>query len=64
MEVIEEEIGSVIDIYKFQKAYDYATREKYGNLTIDFNPKCPSKTFRKNLNECLIFDDLKCTCKK
>ena len=64
MEVIEEEIGSVIDIDKFKKAYEYATRDKYGNLTVDFNPKCPSKTFRKNLNECLIFDDLKCTCKK
>ena len=64
MEVIEEEIGSVIDIDKFQKAYEYATRDKYGNLTVDFNPKCPSKTFRKNLNECLMFDDLKCTCKK
>ena len=64
MEVIEEEIGSVIDIDKFKKAYEYATRDKYGNLTVDFNPKCPSKTFRKNLNECLIFDDLKCTCHK
>ena len=64
MEVIEEEIGSVIDIDKFRKTYDYATKEKYGNLTIDFNPKCPSKTFRKNLNECLIFDDLKCICHK
>ena len=55
---IEEEIGSVIDIDKFRNAYEIATREKYGNLTIDFNPKCPEKTFRKNLNECIIFSDL------
>ena len=57
---IEEEIGSVIDIDKFRNAYEIATREKYGNLTIDFNPKCPQKTFRKNLNECIIFPDLNC----
>ena len=57
---IEEEIGSVIDLEKFRKAYEKATDEKYGNLTIDFNPKCPEKTFRKNLNECIIFPDLNC----
>ena len=57
---IEEEIGSVIDIEKFRNAYETSTKEKYGNLTIDFNPKCPEKTFRKNLNECIIFDDLNC----
>jgi hypothetical protein len=45
---------------KFRKAYQKATDEKYGNLTIDFNPKCPEKTFRKNLNECIIFPDLNC----
>ena len=55
---IEEEIGSVIDIDKFRNAYEKATREKYGNLTIDFNPKCSQKTFRKNLNECIIFPDI------
>lgn len=61
---IEEEIGSVIDLEKFREAYSKATDEKYGNLTIDFNPKCPQKTFRKNLNECIIFPDLNCNCKK
>tara|TARA_R110001592_G_scaffold343358_1_gene633791 strand:+ start:285 stop:1187 length:903 start_codon:yes stop_codon:yes gene_type:complete len=55
---IEEEIGSVIDIDKFRNAYKEATDEKYGNLTIDFNPKCSQKTFRKNLNECIIFSEL------
>jgi hypothetical protein len=55
---IEEEIGSVIDIDKFRNAYKTAIEEKYGNLTIDFNPKCSQKTFRKNLNECIIFPEL------
>jgi hypothetical protein len=55
---IEEEIGSVIDLQKFRDAYSKATTEKYGNLTIDFNPKCSEKTFRKNLNECIIFPEL------
>jgi hypothetical protein len=57
---IEEEIGSVIDIDMFRDAYKTATEEKYGNLTIDFNPKCSKKTFRKNLNECIIFPELNC----
>ena len=56
MKVIEEEIGSVIDLDRFRAAYDYATEEKYGNLTVDFNPKTPNHTFRKNLNELLIFE--------
>ena len=64
MQVIKEELGSVIDEALFDKAYEYATRVKYGNLTIDFNPKCPSKTFRKNLNECIVFDEFPCNCKK
>ena len=64
MQVIKEELGSVIDEALFYKAYEYATRVKYGNLTIDFNPKCPSKTFRKNLNECIVFDEFPCNCKK
>ncbi len=54
MQVIKEELGSVIDEELFTKAYKHATAEKYGNLTVDFNPKCPSKTFRKNLNQCLV----------
>jgi len=57
MMAIEEEIGSVIDIEKFRGAYEKATYEKYGNLTIDFNPKSNEKTFRKNLNECIIFPE-------
>ena len=64
MEVIKEELGSVIDVELFIKAYDHATKEKYGSLTLEFNPKCPSKTFRKNLNECIVFDELPCKCKK
>ena len=64
MQAIEDEIGSVIDINKFREAYKIATKEKYGNLTIDFSAKCPSKIFRKNLNECIIFDDMECKCKK
>jgi len=63
LEAIKEELANVVDLEKFDKAYDYATREKYGNLTIDFNPKHPDFTFRKNLNEFIIFnqDDV-CTC--
>jgi hypothetical protein len=55
-EAIKEEIGSVVDMDRFDKAYQYATAEKYGSLTTDFKPKCDTLTFRKNLNEAIIFE--------
>jgi hypothetical protein len=64
MEAIREELGSVIDMDMFDRSYEFATREAYGSLTIDFKPKCVTKTFRKNLSEVIIFPELgKCTCK-
>tara|TARA_R100001460_G_scaffold32522_1_gene63806 strand:- start:790 stop:1758 length:969 start_codon:yes stop_codon:yes gene_type:complete len=61
---IREELGGAVDEEKFLKAYHLATKAKYGNLLVDFNPKCPTQRFRKNLNELLIFpDDLaQCNC--
>ena len=59
---IKEELANVIDTDLFDQAYAYATNDKYGNLSVDFNPKCSSKVFRKNLNEIILFDSLKCTC--
>tara|TARA_Y100000004_G_scaffold48819_1_gene53760 strand:+ start:5334 stop:6293 length:960 start_codon:yes stop_codon:yes gene_type:complete len=62
MSKIKEELGSAVDEDKFTQAYNMATKEKYGNLLIDFNPKCPTMTFRKNLNELLIFPEHKAEC--
>lgn len=56
LNAIKEELANVVPIEKFEKAYNHATKEKYGNLTVDFNPKCPKKVFRKNLNEAIIID--------
>jgi len=64
IDAIKEELANVVDLDKFDKAYEYATRQKYGNLTIDFRPKCETMTFRRNLNELIIFPDMKCECKK
>ena len=61
---IKDELANVVDIKLFDEAYEYATKDKYGNLTIDFKAKCPSMTFRKNLNELIKFDELPCECKK
>ena len=60
MDAIKEELANVVDESLFTKAYEYATKVKFGNLTVDFRPKCPSKTFRKNLNEIIVFDELTC----
>lgn len=64
-EALEEEISDVVeDLEMFRQAYAYSTGEKHGNLTIDMNPSCSSKIFRKNLNQALLFDELPCTCAK
>ena len=64
VKAIKDELANVVDEELFNKAYEYATREKYGSLTVDFQAKCATKTFRKNLNEVIIFDDLQCNCGK
>jgi hypothetical protein len=64
LDAIKEELANVVDLDKFDRAYEYATREKFGSLTIDFRPKCETMTFRKNLNELIIFPDMKCSCPK
>ena len=64
IDCIKEELANVVDIELFDEAYEYATRDKYGNLTVDFRPRCNTLTFRKNLNEIIKFDKLPCECKK
>ena len=64
LDSIKEELANVVPIELFEQAYGYATSEKYGSLTIDFAPKCSSQVFRKNLNEVILFDQLKCECSK
>ena len=59
---IREELGSAVCEDKFMKAYDFATKDKFGNLLVDFKPSCPTKTFRKNLNEYIIFPEHKAEC--
>ena len=64
LEAIREELANVVDVNLFEKAYDFATKEKYGSLTVDFKPKCPTMTFRKNLNQLIKFPELQCDCNK
>jgi len=62
LDAIKEELANVVPIELFEKAYEHATAEKYGSLTIDFSRKCSSQVFRKNLNEVILFDELRCEC--
>jgi len=55
LSAIKEELANVVDLEMFDKAYTFATADKFDNLTIDFTPKDETKTFRKNLNEIIIF---------
>ena len=65
LNAIKEELANIVDEELFNKAYNYATKQKFGSLTVSFKPKCPSMTFRKNLNELIVMDELPCdgSCK-
>jgi hypothetical protein len=56
IDAIREELANVVDVEKFDKAYNFATGEKYGSLTVDFCPRETQYQFRKNLNELIILD--------
>jgi hypothetical protein len=56
LDAIKEELANVVDEEKFGKAYEFATGEKFGSLTVDFVPKDQKFQFRKNLNELIILD--------
>jgi len=51
IEKIHQEIGTDIDLEKFDALYKYATDKPFGFLIIDFSPKDKSKTFRAGWNE-------------
>lgn len=51
---IHEEIGSDVDLDRFDQMFEYATSKPYGFLCIDFSPKSPEQTFRSCFNEYLI----------
>ena len=50
---IHEEIGSDVDLERFDKLFEYATSKPYGFLAIDFNSKSADHTFRCCFNEYL-----------
>ena len=55
---IKEEVSNVIDLEKFESAYNYAVNKPHGSLTISFNPKRPELTFRAGLDELILFDEM------
>jgi hypothetical protein len=57
LNAIKEELANVVDTKLFDIAYKHATKEKYGNLSIDFSPKSAEYRFRKNLNELIILEE-------
>ena len=63
MKKITEELSGAVDEEQFKKAYEYAIKKKHDNLTISFGG-CAEKRFRKNLNECIIFEECDCHKKK
>jgi len=62
MDKIKQELAGAIDEQHFEEAYLYATEGKHDNLCISFNADCPTKMFRRNLNEFIIFPDAEAQC--
>ncbi len=63
MKKIKDELAGAIDEAEFEQAYLFATEGKHDNLTITFNPDCPTKRFRKNLNQFIIFESAEKECR-
>jgi len=64
LEKIRDELASAVDLDKFNAAYNYATSKKFGNLLVDFSSRCPTKVFRSNLSDAIVFkeDEQLCKC--
>jgi hypothetical protein len=63
MDKMIDEMGGSVDAEKFMEAYNYAIQDKHDSLLVSFKPFCPSHTFKRNLNELIIFDEDKKECK-
>ena len=55
LEKIADEVAGDIPIDDFLNAFEYATREPYSFLMIDFACKSPAHRFRKNFEELIVF---------
>ena len=68
MDKMIDELAGAVDQDKFTEAYNYAIQDKHDSLLISFKPHCPTHTFKRNMNELIIFDDdikeCKCTNQK
>tara|TARA_R110000787_G_scaffold256171_1_gene361485 strand:- start:386 stop:1330 length:945 start_codon:yes stop_codon:yes gene_type:complete len=63
MDKMIDEMGGSVDAEKFMEAYNYAIQDKHDSLLVSFKPHCPTHTFKRNLNELIIFDEDKKECK-
>ena len=63
MDKMIDELAGSVDAEKFMEAYNYAIQDKHDSLLITFKPHCPTHTFKRNLNELIIFDEDKKECK-
>ena len=66
MKKIKDELAGAIDEDEFEQAYLFATEGKHDNLTITFNPSCPTHRLRNYLNQFIIFEsaEKECRCHK
>ena len=51
LEKIHSEIGTDIDLQKFDRLFTYSTSKPFGFLFVDFSPKSPDKQFRSGFDE-------------
>lgn len=63
MKKIVEELAGSVTPAELEEAFQIAIREKHDNLMIDLFPKCPTKQYRRNLVEYLVFPEAEAECR-
>lgn len=58
-----EELGGVVEEDQFMAAYDFAIRKPHDSLLVSFKTDCATETFKRNLNEMIIFPEAAAECK-
>ena len=62
MKKIMDELAGAVEPAELEEAFQIAIQEKHDNLMIDLFPKCPTKQYRRNLTDFIVFPQAEAEC--
>ncbi len=62
MKKIMDELAGAVEPAELEEAFQIAIQEKHDNLMIDLFPKCPTKQYRRNLTDFIVFPQAESEC--